>query len=168
MFIVEDELFGIRERIRGIWNLHRRPVESEAYGTSSGIVKEVERKYAFDIFFNQFLPEPWIADTAAVFRHHDEIVGVIKDKAYNTKSVWIWILDREVGRSVSYAIINYQLLCKLQDNKYLLGLPTYTDIEKEKQRWQRKATYREEEGKSNLIEEEFVQLHFHRRKYEEK
>lgn len=138
-FITKDDDFGIRKTLREIYVEIWKGEES----TGRGVVLED----TFNFWMNQFIPPAWYESKGTILRHLDEIRAIPYDIN------WVWI---KRGKQYSCAVINHQLLQQIKNKQ--IDLPTYQEIEEEKQRWQHHPQYNKEEGFSEPLKEEFIQL----------
>ncbi len=140
MFITQNDNFGVRKSVRQIWD----STPNNFYSW------EREAETDFDVFFNQTIPRAWIESKESVIRHAEEIREKIK-KEYRRGEMWI-----KSPSGIKCVVPAAQLMERIKNGE--VELPEYLEIEQEKMKWQQKSNYREEEGKSVPIEEEFVQL----------
>jgi len=144
-FITKDDDWGIRATLK---ELFKEKLKEKDHGPTELSVSW------FDIFFNQFLPPPYYETKSTVLRHIDEIKRLIGEY----KLGWVWI---ERKGQYQCAISTNDLDRQIKDG--MVTLPTYFEIEEEKKRWQNEIGYRKEEGFSNPIKEEMIQLKIVRR-----
>lgn len=138
-FITKDDDFGIRKTL---FKLYGNRSKSDCIVTSAAKVEEI-----FNFWMNQFIPPAWYESKGTILRHIDEIKAIPYDPN------WVWI---KRGKQYTCAVITQQLMQQIRHKQ--VELPTYQEIEEEKQRWQSHPEYNKEEGFSQPLEEEFVQL----------
>jgi hypothetical protein len=149
-FITKDDEWGIRKTLKDIFSPKRL-----AHDWMGNVVKKEEAEMCFNIFFNQFLPPAYRETKSTVIRHVEEIRDIIKNKY---EANWVW-LERNGGLSCD--VITDDILRKIQKNE--IRLPLYLEIEEEKKKWQAKPQYRKDEGFSDPIKEEYVQLNLRKK-----
>jgi hypothetical protein len=147
-FIVKDDIWGVRQAVRILWN--KRCLSGYNWGRHSRIDKEIE----FDAFYNQQIPEAWRETLATVKRHAEDIDAVASNSQFQGL-VWF----KRNGQFNS-GYLNQQLADEIR--KGGLELPTYIEIEEEKQKWQSHPQYNEERGFSEPIREELIQIRIHK------
>lgn len=146
-FITHDDDFGIRSTLKELFFkiFPKDKVPSWLQG---------DRNFWFDVFFNQFIPPAYYETKGTIIRHIDEIYHLMTQYRYGI----LWIKRRE-----QYSAVGLNDSLWRQIKEHMVDLPTYMEIEREKQKWQQTPGYRIEEGFSSPIEEEYVQLNLHRR-----
>ena len=137
-YITKDDYFGIRKAVRVIFK-KARPLEGD---------------FGFNVLFNQVIPRVWVESYESVLRHAEEIRKLVEE--FKPSQVWI-----ERGGRLKCVEMTGDLKVALEKGK--IRLPTYLEIEKAKTRWQQKPTYRKEEGFSQPIAEEYVQMKIYRK-----
>lgn len=151
-FIKRDDHWGIRRAVREIFDQHIKRSDFNQQHFSR--LNAEEKDLAFNAFFNQFLPEPFKETKAGVIRHREEIRDILRSEAYVVDYVWV-----RQGNSLKCIQINASAMTRPD----LENLSTYEEIEEEKMRWQANPRYDKEQGFSQPIKEEFVQLRFTRK-----
>lgn len=142
-FIVKDDPWGIRKLMRDVFKKH------SPFTIDSLTVSE---KILFDVFFNQFVPPAWRETRKTILRHLTEIKNLLSDpKRYSP--MWVWI---KRNGQFKCGLWNHEV-ARMVKNKEV-ELPTYLEIEEEKMRWQREPNYNKEEGFSQPLEEEVIQI----------
>jgi|SRR5882724_975118 len=147
-FITKDDDWGIRITLKEIFFGKQKECSKDAF-------------FEFDLFFNQYMPPAYYETKSTILRHLDEIRELLErfHKEYKiglNKCMWI-----EKSGQYQCAIITDDLLRQLKSG--LIRLPTYLEIEEEKKRWQNTLGYNKEQGFSDPIKEEMIQLNFKRR-----
>lgn len=125
---------------------------------SIGLDIEKDKEFQFWIFFNQWIPNPWKASNEAVYRHIEEICSIPRfEKGYSP--YWVWV---KRANSIRCDLVNDDLYKHVKT--HFEDLPTYLEIQEEKQKWQAAYGYDKKiKGVSAPIEEEYVQLRLDRR-----
>lgn len=154
-YIKEDDQFGVSKLARSIFSAWKTPTTRHFGGVS--IADGWNDNDEFWVFFNQYLPNPWKQDTAALKRHKDEIKELLYKNPKIGEEVWV-----KKNQQISCINLTRDALELLTQG--ILTLVTYEEIEKEKQTWQAHKDYRKEEGKSFPIEEEYIMLNIQSRK----
>jgi len=149
-FITKDDIWGIKQAIRILWDREcgYKSSWSNGGGLHSGGDKEIE----FNAFYNQQVPEAWRETLATVKRHAEEIKELASNPQYQGL-VWF-----KRNGQINSGYLNHQLVNEIKYGE--LELPTYMEIEEEKQRWQSHDQY--QGGRSQPIREELIQIRMHR------
>ncbi len=138
-FITKDDDFGVISLLR------------ELYPHKVKLWEDFDKGYEFRfrVWMNQFIPPVFIETKGTIQRHIKEIEAI----QYDPK--WVWI---KRGNQYGCAILNHDIMNQIKNKQ--VELPTYQELEEEKQRWQNTPGYDEDEGFSQPIKEEMVQLVF--------
>ena len=144
-FITKDDHFGIRRTLKEIFSTKVSYSMENAGGNID---------FALNIFVNQFLPPAFYESKGTIVRHLNQIKDILHNKY---KIDWVWI---KRNNQFSCAIINESLMNQIKSK--MVELPTYQEIEEEKQKWQAHPQYNKEEGFSEPLQEEYVQLVIHK------
>jgi hypothetical protein len=157
-FIHKDDPWGATKLIREIWaketskRLYAQNLDAVyKYNHIKQITKPID--LLFWIFFNQFVPPPWKVSTDAVKRHIEDIRKLIDDPAYSPYFVWI-----KRSRDMKCVGLDANVVEALEKGAF--SLPLYEEIEAERNKWQNHENYHVENGKTQPILEEYVQLRF--------
>ena len=148
-FITEDDIWGIRRAVYTLWGETIRN-STDYFGLSSSY-----RQFAFDAFYNQQIPEAWRETLATVKRHTDDIKKMVSH-SFNL----IWYRRNGQINSADLNRCNQQFIQAINNKE--IELPTYMEIEEEKQKWQAHPQYNKERGFSQPIREEMIQLKIHK------
>lgn len=158
-FITNDDDWGIRKTVREIYAKYSNIAGTRNFEYGIDIAKN---QIVFDVFYNQFVPPAWRETRSTVLRHIDEIKAIFKRKDYNPHYIWFTYKDMNGQHNMKCAILTDNLLQRIKSGE--VALPTYIEIEEEKMKWQAAPTYNPEQGFSQPIREEFVQLRIHKTK----
>lgn len=150
-FIEKDDVWGVRRAVRELWN---RRCSSRDNWINGGYHARIDKDLEFDAFYNQQVPEAWRETLATVKRHAGDIDALAGNPQYQG-IVWF-----KRNRQFNTGYLNSQLVESIKKGE--VALPTYIEIEEEKQRWQSQANYRKEEGFSEPLREEMIQIKIHR------
>lgn len=150
-FITKDDIWGVRKAVRTLWNRHCHSGDS---WFNNGYHQRVDRQLEFDAFYNQQIPEAWRETLATVKRHSSEIEELAKNPQYQGL---IWF---KRNNQINSGYLNNQLVDAIKKQEVML--PTYMEIEEEKQKWQSHANYNKEQGFSEPIKEELIQIRIHK------
>jgi hypothetical protein len=149
-FITNDDIWGIRQAIKTIYD--RFPKNRFSNG---GWHTFIDSRIEFDAFYNQQVPEAWRESLGTVERHVGDIEALLKSENFQEGLIWY---VRNGQFNTGY--LNQQFVDDIKAGKVVL--PTYIEIEEEKQRWQSHPQYNKEKGASSPIREEFIQIKIHK------
>ncbi len=159
-FITEDDIWGIRKAVRGIWESSKKPVATWYIDESYKNDKNAD--FFYNVFYNQVVPEAWMETRATVARHIDEIRSLAEsefvDKVWYSRNGQMSSMNLCVNGSGDFQ--NRQFWQSIESGEVIL--PTYIEIQEEQQRWQSHPQYNKERGFSEPIREELIQIRIHK------
>ncbi len=142
--ILTDDIWGVRRLVKELFDGHiyYLPYKEE--------YDRLDKEFFFNVFFNQKIPPVWLEGKSSVLRHLSEIKKLLE--SHQIGEVW----TEKPNRGYSCDKLSLELFKRIKQGE--VRLLTYLEIEKEKVKWQEKPSYRQSEGYSNPIEEEYIQL----------
>ena len=151
-FITKDDVWGIRKMLKKIYF----SIETFISGELS---TELNKELCFNIFFNQFLPPTYCETQETVIRHADQIREIIR-KDYKKEWVWLRRPSYKNPKDLSCVRMNDAIMNEIKSEikSKNCNLPLYLEIEETKKKWQAKEEYHKDQGFSNPIKEEYIQL----------
>lgn len=141
----KNDHFGITKELR---KLYKKLYYKKYHNLHWQILSDEER---LSIWMKQFLPPAYYESVGTIHRHLEQIIAI------NYVPDWVWI---KRGHQYTCAIITTDLYNQIRDK--MVEIPTYFSIEAEKKRWQAQPNYNKEEGFSDPVEEEMIQLVIHK------